>query len=239
MLLLLALLQSPGPTVGDTVWLEQTIRAPEGATLRAQPLEATTEWEPLAPPEVILRDGSAVIRHPVVFWRTGSHTVLLPGPIAIRPDGWSDTLTAARAVVEIRSILPEARRDTLGPRAAAAPLPVAMRSPIPVVVLVGLTALLLLPAHWLWRRRGSPGDTHEPLPPARPSPEQLDAWLAQGETAAALQGWAALLRQGSGDPGELEPLLRELEAARYGRNGRGATDDLVARARAGVRGDAA
>src|SRR3989449_749875 len=47
----------PGPTVGDTIWVERAIVVPAGWQVRAGKLDATEAVEPLADPAVLRRAG--------------------------------------------------------------------------------------------------------------------------------------------------------------------------------------
>ncbi len=215
---LLLAAQSGGATVGDTVWITHTVAVPAGVSVRPRPIAATPEVEPLGPPEVVLRDQAAVLRYPVVAWRTGRHTVGIPGPILVRDDGWSDTLAAARAQLEIRSVLPAlpaGARDTLAPRPPAPTVPAGTRSWLPAAVLLAAAALGLLPLHRWWRRRGTP--TPRPDPARRhPEVDQLARWLAAGEVRAARDGGRALVLATLPEGPARDGLLARIETGRFG-----------------------
>lgn len=225
LLLTLALLQSPeGPTVGDTVWIERSVRLPGGATLRPRPIESSELLDPLAPPTVLLRGPDVVVRYPVVFWRPGDHRVTLPGPIAVRPDGWSDTLSASEVRVVIGSVLPNGVPDSIPPEPAAALVERLERSPQPVLVLLLLAGLALLPLHRWWHRRGPPMAMAPSVPPVGPAP-RLDQWLAAGESRAVLDEWRVRVRRLAASP-ERDALIVELDGARYGSEDPGLTARL-------------
>jgi len=225
--------QGPGasaPTVGDTVWIERAVNVPAGISVRPRPIASSELLDPLAAPHVVLRENDQVIRYPVVFWRAGSHSVDIPGPILVRPDGWSDTLRSAVARVEVASLLPDQPRDSIPPRPAEAAVTLADRSVIPVAVLLLLGALVLLPVYlWWWRRGPAP----EPAAgvAARPTPETLDGWLQAGEIRAALEGWSQLLRARKPESSERDALLAQLAGARYGPLDPGLAGLLADRAR--------
>src|SRR3989449_4433902 len=61
----------PGPTVGDTIWVERAIVVPAGWQVRAGKLDATEAVEPLADPAVLRRAGGWVVRYAVVAWKPG------------------------------------------------------------------------------------------------------------------------------------------------------------------------
>ena len=215
LLVALALAQVPErPTVGDTVWIERKVRLPAGATIRPRPIESSDLLDPLAAPVVVLRGGEVVLRYPIVFWRPGSHRVELPGPIAVRPDGWSDTLPVSEARVEIGSVLPRGEPDSIPPEPAAALIERLEQSPQPVLLLLLVAGLGLLPLHRWWKRRGPrvaspPGDAGVSVA------QRLDRWLAAGESRAVLDQWRARLRALPDSP-ERAGLLARLDAARFG-----------------------
>lgn len=217
MMLLLAfvLLQSPdGPTVGDTVWIERAVRLPAGATLRPRPIESSELLDPLAPPTVVLRGADVVVRYPVVFWRPGDHQVTIPGPIAVRPDGWSDTLAASRAQVVVASVLPNTVPDSIPPEPPAELVVRLERSTQPVLVLLLLAGLALVPLHRWWRRRGPVVARPPETVPAAPA-DRLEMWLAAGEYRAVLDEWRMRVRQLAASP-ERDELVAALDDARYG-----------------------
>ncbi len=215
LLLLLAPRQAPqGPTVGDTVWIERSVRLPAGATIRPRPIEPSALLDPLAAPVVVLRGDEIVLRYPLVFWRPGAHRVELPGPIVVRPDGWSDTLPASVARVEIGSVLPPGELDSIPPEPAAALIERLERSPQPSLWLVLVAGLGLLPLHRWWKRRG-PRVLTPPGDPGVPMVQRLERWLAAGESRAVLDEWRARIRALPDSP-ERVGLLARLDAARYG-----------------------
>lgn len=231
-IVLIALLVPQSPTVGDTIWLERSLSVPAGISVRPRPIAPSLLLDPLAPPRVVLRDQEAVIQYPIVIWRPGRHAVEIPGPILVRPDGWSDTLAAVTRLVDVASVLPAGRPpDSLAPRPAEEPISRRERSPLPTLVLLAGAGVILLPVHLWWRRRGAAPD---PLPPPAPAlePETLDRWLTMGETRAALEGWSALLRSASGASGERDRILARLEEARYGPTAEHDVPEVIGEARA-------
>jgi len=215
-LLLLVALQAAGPPqVGDTVWIDREIRAEAGSLLRPLPWDPGEVATLLAPPEARVQPGGWLLRYPVAFWRAGTHRLLVPGPLVIRPDGGTDTLPPRTVEVEVASLLPRGRADTLPPEPAAELLPSGERTPQPVLVLLGLVAVAVAPLHWWWRRRG-------PRRPAgRPSrsgvlasPAQLAEWAAAGELRLAADGWIARLEEGPSSP-DRAALLIALRQARF------------------------
>ena len=219
MLLAILLLAQAGdtPAVGDTVWLRRVLTVAGGMNVRPRPIASTAVVEPLGPPEVASSGRDITIRYPVVFWRPGVHRVEMPAVIVVRNDGFSDTLAAVIANVEIRSVLPAgARRDSLQPAPPAEAVARSTPSPIPLTLLVVLAAMGLLPLHWWWRKRGPPAARIPLAASPGPGPEQIAAWVDSGELHAAADAYAYLLRErASSDPG-VEDLRARLSTARYG-----------------------
>ena len=216
------MLQGTAPSVGDTVWLSRTVKVPAGYAVRA------TDWEPADPIEllargqVVMTGDSARITYPVVLWRPGQHTIDLPGPLLLGPGGTVDSLAASRVNVEIRSVLPRVPQDsTLEPQPRAALVTRRVVSPAPVLGLWLVAAILLLPLHLWWRRRGKPARSI--APPLRPEAlmAPLARWADAGEYRAVANVAAARLRAAleqrvaSAHPGlDTERVLAEIAAAR-------------------------
>lgn len=216
------LLQATAPSVGDTVWLGRTVRVPAGYAVRA------TDWEPADPIEllgrgrVVMTGDSARISYPVVLWRPGRHTIELPGPLLLGPGGTVDSLGPARVSVEVRSVLPPASPDSsLAPQPRAGLVSRTVVSLAPLALLWLLAAVLLLPLHLWWRRRGKPVRTA----PAALRPDTLDVplarWADAGEYRAVANVAAARLRGAveqrvaSAHSGlDTERVLAEIAAAR-------------------------
>lgn len=233
LVLLLALQAQAGPLVGDTVWLEREVEAPTGSLIRPLPWEPGEDAQVLGPPEAVARPGGWTLRYPVAFWRTGTHRVVVPGPLLVRPDGSTDSLPGRAMTVLIGSVLPAGRADTIAPRPAAGLVTTATRSPLPALALPLLAALLLAPLHWWWRRRGpapvARGSTTGPV--VLPVPAQLEAWAAQGELRLAADGWIARLESAPASP-ERDQLLAGLRAARFDAADQGALAALCREAAA-------
>lgn len=215
--LLLTLLQAATvPLVGDTVWIERTVNAPEGSLLRPLPWDPGEDMALLGMPQAIARPGGWTLRYPLVIWRPGTHRLTVPGPLVIRPDGATDSLPPQASTVVIGSILPAGRADTVAPRPAVGLVPSGSRSVLPAGMLTALALLLLAPLHWWWRRRGPPvpasTGTRAEL---AVDPDQLRAWASAGEVRAAAAGWIAILE--GAPPGEArDDLLGRLHEARFG-----------------------
>lgn len=215
-LLLLALLQAGAPRVGDTVWVERDVAAPAGSVLRPLPVEPDDEVLLLGPPQVEARPGGWRLRYPLAIWRAGTRRITVPGPLVIRPDGTTDTLSPQVEVVTIASVLPPGRRDTLAPRPAAGVVATGSRTPQPVLVLLVLAGILLAPLHWWWRRTGPrPVRPVAPAtPPVLPSREMLASWGRAGEWRAAADGWIAWLEMSVPTP-DRDRVLLALRRARF------------------------
>ena len=226
MLALLLLMQSAGPTVGDTLWVTQEVQIPRGMSVRPRPVTATQAFEPLGPPEVVAQERQVTIRYPLVMWQPGRHTVELPGAILVRADGWSDTLPPAVATIDVRSVLPGPPSDTIPPKPPQEPVPRTTPALLPVLVLALLAGLLLVPLHWWWRKRGRGLRPEKRASAHRPQssglePAVLTGWSDAGELRMAAEGWAGYLSQRllvRDDP-ELARLVARLRAARFSPNG--------------------
>jgi hypothetical protein len=214
------LLQAGGPTVGDTVWLTRTVALPSGHVVRAADWDPADPIEVLGRPRVIVTGDSAEISYPVVIWSPGQHTIEVPGPLLLGPGGTVDSLAGERVRLEVRSVLPAARRDSvLRPQPRAALVPRREVSLVPLAVLWTAALVLLIPIHLWWRRRGKPqrvAAVSEPVPDP-----PLDRWADAGEYRAVANVSAARLRAAlaqrvaAAHPGlDTERVLAELAAAR-------------------------
>lgn len=239
------LLQAPAPprapTVGDTIWVARTVAVPAGATVRPADWSAPDAVERLGPPRVTLRGDSATIAYPIVAWRAGQLTLEVPGPLLLRADGAVDSVAPAPVELGVASVLPPVPGDsTLAPQPRAEFVPRPATSPVPLLILLGVAALLLVPLHWWWRRRGHPRP--RPALPTAPADPPLERWADAGESRAVASAAAARLRavlaarmreahQGLDTEdllravarrtdwplAELGDLLRALDEARFGR----------------------
>jgi hypothetical protein len=238
------LLQTPAPTVGDTIWLSRTVAVRTGYVVRA------SEWEPADPVElrgrarVVITGDSAEISYPIVVWRPGQHLVEVPGPLLLGAGGLVDSLPSQRVQLLVRSVLPPTAGDTLPPPQPRASLvPRQQLSIVPLVLLWSIALVALLPLHLWWRRRGKPMPPLAPLPNLPEPP--IARWADDGEYRAVANVAAARLRSAiaqqvaAAHPGldterllaelaavrpdwpleELERLLRALDDARFGASG--------------------
>ena len=224
-LVLLPLLQGGPTTVGDTVFVERSLGNVGGALVRPQTWQMGPVGRELGPAEVRWDERGAVVRYAVVIWYPGDHQLTIPGPVLIRRDGRSDTLSASTARVRIQSVLPGNRkRSTLEPRPAVQAVPLAAETPLYALILLGLTGLGLGLTAYRWRRRGK-APARKPPRVAAPTPELLARWVAEGEFRAALNAWGSILgrrlqaTRDQGDSSELTRLLAEIEQSGYARDG--------------------
>jgi hypothetical protein len=214
------LLQGGGrPTVGDTIWLSRSIAVPPGYVVRAADWSPADPIELLGRPHIIPHGDSAQIVYPVVVWQPGTQLVEVPGPLLLGPGGTVDSLSGQQLRLEVTSVLPRARPDSLAPQPAASTVDIEAVSPLPLLILWVFSLALLAPLHFWWRRRGKP----IPVTTARaPVPEPpLDRWADDGEYRAVANIAAARLRSAvaqrvlAAHAGlDTERLLSELAAVR-------------------------
>lgn len=212
----LLLLQAPAPTVGDTVWVRHAVRLPAGYTARALDWSGNDTVQLLGPPLLRVRGDSAVVRYPVVAWRPGHWTVLVPAPVLISPAGGADSLPPLPVTITVASVLPDRPPGTLTPAPAAEPVARATVSVRPLLGFAGGAIILLLPLHWWWRRRGKPIPEPAAGPPAS---VPVDRWAGAGETRTVLALAAARAREAlARDPdatAAARALLAEADQVRF------------------------
>ena len=240
-------IQREGATVGDTIWISRTVDLPPGRSVRAAEWEAEDPFELLGPPRVTVGEGSAEIAYPVAVWRTGGHTVEVPGPLLLAPDGDVDSLAGQTVTVQVASVLPRPATDTaLRPQPPADFVPQPATTPWPVVTFLILAIAVLAPIHWWWRRRGKPMRTPARTETAGLARPPLERWAKSGESRAVAAAATARLRHALAArlPGaltsldteavldhmtrqrpdwpvaELSEVLRQLEQARFGTGAR-------------------
>jgi hypothetical protein len=214
------LLQGPGPTVGDTVWLTRTVAVPPGFVVRAADWDAADSIEVLGRAHIVLAGDSAQIMYPVVVWHPGQQVIEMPGPLLLGPGGSVDSLRGQPVRLEVRSVLPRAAPDSaIAPQPRAAIVPIGTESPVPLVLLWTLCLALLLPLQIWWRRRGKP--TRASLPVPSPIDPPLNRWADAGEYRAVANISAVRLRSAvaqrvtAAHSGlDTERLLSELAAVR-------------------------
>lgn len=186
--------QTPAPTVGDTIWIARTVAVPSGATLRPADWDAPDPIERLGPPRVTPHGDSADVAYPIVVWRAGPLTVDVPGPLLFGGAGRIDSLPPAPVTLRIASVLPVVPADsTLAPQPRADFVPRTSTSLLPVLLLLAVSALLLAPLHWWWRRRGRPRPRPR-LPLSGGELPPLERWADAGETRAVASVATSRLR---------------------------------------------
>ncbi|HEU4697980.1 MAG TPA: hypothetical protein VFS40_02280 [Gemmatimonadales bacterium] len=212
LLLQVPAVQRRPPTVGDTLWLTRALVVPPGRTVRAAEWQLggggagagaggnaaggadTSAVELLGKPQVVVRGDSAFVRYPAVAWRPGRHTLTVPGPLLLAASGDVDSLAPASLTIEVTSVLPAAVPDSQIPlQPPAGIVPRLERSPLPLLVLLGLAAVLLAPIWWWWRRRGRA--TAVPPAIATPATVPVARWEEAGEYHAIAAAAAGRLRR--------------------------------------------
>jgi len=219
------LLLQAAATVGDTVYVTRVIPDAGGAVVRPQQWSLGSLALQLGPAE-LRRDGRGTeVRYALVFWYPGDHLVTMPGPVLVRRDGRSDTLAVSTARIRIESVLPgNRRRSSLEPKPAVEAVPLAAETPLPAVILVGVTAAGLGIAGFRWRRRGRLAPRPAPAAPD-PPPETLARWAAAGEHRAALDAWGRILSRrlaltrDARETSELERLLDDIDLGVFASHG--------------------
>jgi hypothetical protein len=187
--------QRAAPTVGDTIWVTRTVELPPGRTLRAADWEVADPVELLGPARVTVRGGSADVAYPLAVWRAGFHTVEMPGPLLLSPDGGVDSLRPEAFTLQVASVLPRAATDTsLRPQPRADFVPRTATTPVPLLLLLLLALLVLVPLHWWWRRRGQPGSKPTTAEMGGPAKPPLERWADAGESRAVAAAATSRLR---------------------------------------------
>jgi hypothetical protein len=213
--LVASLLQGAAPTVGDTVWLSRTVAVPVGSVVRAADWDPADPIELLGRPTVVVAGDSATISYPVVVWQPGPQVIDLPGPLLLGAGGTVDSLHSQQVRLEIRSVLPPSPTDSsISPQPRADIVRLQSVTPVPLLILWGLSLALLVPLHLWWSRRGKPIPSSEP-PVAIPDPP-LNRWADAGEYISAIRLRSAVAnRVAAAHSGlDTERLLSELAAVR-------------------------
>lgn len=192
--LLVALQQQPAPTVGDTVWVARSLRAPAGSVVRAAPWpdDAAADVQSLGAATVSRRGDSVEIRYPLVAWTPGEHPVEIPGPTILGPGALIDSLGPQPVTLFIASVLP----DTVDPDSTAPRPPdgTVGRSEVAWLPLLEFAALAaaLVAAVLLFGRRDA--KVTAPAPAAPIPPPDVMRWAQEGEVRVALAAAQAQLR---------------------------------------------
>jgi hypothetical protein len=194
MILMLLALQGT-PTVGDTVWVSRTVALPAGWSARAPAWDPGGVVELLGRAVVEVLGDSVRVRYPLVVWQPGSHVVEVPGPVLLSPRGEVDSVRLSRVTITVASVLPAVPPDSvLQPQPPTGIIPRPVTSIVPLLILWGVAALLMLPLHWWWRRRGTPappGDRPEPTASGPP----VARWAAAGEFRAVAAAGMLTLKE--------------------------------------------
>jgi hypothetical protein len=187
--------QSAAPTVGDTIWVTRTVELPPGRTLRAADWEVADPVELLGPARVTIRGGSADVAYPLAVWRAGFHTVEMPGPVLLAPDGGVDSLRPEAFTLRVASVLPSPATDTsLRPQPRAEFVSRPATTPVPLLLLLILALMVLAPLHWWWRRRGRPAGRPAGTDMGGPAKPPLERWADAGESRAVAAAATSRLR---------------------------------------------
>ena len=220
MIALLLAAQAMLPSVGDTIWIRRTVPAPAGWTIRAPDWGADETIEQLGRAHIVRRGDSAEVAWPLVAWVPGEHLATIPGPVLVQPNGLEDSLPAAPVTIVVRSVLPSVPSDSsLKPQPVAPVVPTTERSLIPLVLALGLAALVLAPLHWWWQRRGPTLPVE--IPSAPPAEPPVSRWVEAGERRVVLDAAAERLRramtsrQSDAALAEAETALGSIENARF------------------------
>jgi hypothetical protein len=188
-------IQGGVPTVGDTIWVTRNVDLPPGRSLRAAEWEVADPIELLGPPRIVLRGGSADVSYPLAVWRAGFHTVQVPGPLLLSPDGGVDSLRTEVVTLHVASVLPRAATDTsLRPQPRADFVPRPATTPFPLILLLVLAIALLAPIHWWWRGRGRPARKPSAAEMDGPAKPPLERWADAGESRAVAAAATSRLR---------------------------------------------
>jgi len=192
---LLLLLQGPGPTVGDTIWVTRTVPLPKGAEVRPADWQLEGDAMLLGRPQVETGAGEATVRYPVVAWTTGAHTFDVPGPIVVLADGRTDSLPGQSVSVTVASVLPaDLKPDDAPVQDEAGLLRETVTTPVPLLVILGAAFILFLPFAWWWRRRRPPR-TGAPAVTGAAVAIPSQVWSEEGEPRAVAAAAAQALRE--------------------------------------------
>jgi hypothetical protein len=183
MAVLLVLAQAVAPTVGDTIWVERVVPLPPGHLARLTDWQLEGDVEMLGEPVLSHEGNTVVVRFPLVAWRPGTHTVEVPGPELVGPDGRTVPVPTEARVLEVASVLPEGPAEEIPIREPAGIVGRPVASWMPVVMMLLVAGLLVAPAWWWWSRRGP---TAADADPAEPVPIPVADWARAGEQRVVL-----------------------------------------------------
>lgn len=171
------------PTVGDTIWVRRAVALPPRYGARATDWQLSGDVELLGRPQLTLTSDSVVVRYPLVAWVPGTHTVAVPAPFLLGPDGSLDSLPPLSATFTIASVLPDRPVASLRPQPPAGLVTRGTVSLLPPLLIGLLAVALVAPVQWWWRRRGRP---IPPSPPPEPASVPVARWAEAGETRSVL-----------------------------------------------------
>ncbi len=191
---LLLLLQAGFPTVGDTIWVRRTVAPPPGRAVRPAEWAPTDEVELLGRPRVTLRGDSVEVAYPLTLWAPGPHVVQVPGPLLVGADGHLDSLPPMATTLTAASVLPGGPHDSLKPQPPTATVATHEHRLAPLLALWALAAIVLVPAHLWWRRRGRP-PVVAPVGPASPPELPVVRWAEAGEARTVVGATVERLRE--------------------------------------------
>ena len=209
-LVCLALLQAAAPTVGDTVWIEATVSLPPGNLVRLPVWEPSGDVELLGTPRIIVDADSVTVRYPMVVWRPGGHSLVIPGPEFIAPDGTVSSGPARSVTVEVASVLPDEPPEEVPIKAESGIVQRPVTSWIPLAVMLLSVMVLAVPLWWWWLRRG-PTPIRQPVEPGM-AELPIEQWSAAGEHRAVLAAASDTLRRALTDHLAQVPESGDVEA---------------------------
>jgi hypothetical protein len=135
------------------------------------------------------------VAYPLAVWRAGFHTVEMPGPVLLAPDGGVDSLRPEAFTLRVASVLPSPATDTsLRPQPRAEFVSRPATTPVPLLLLLILALMVLAPLHWWWRRRGRPAGRPAGTDMGGPAKPPLERWADAGESRAVAAAATSRLR---------------------------------------------
>ncbi len=250
----LSLMQAPVATVGDTIWVERVVAIAPRYLAQLPEWELEGDVELLGTPLLRRHGDSISLAFPLVAWRPGTHTLSVPGPRLIAPDGQVEEVPVSPRIITVGTVLPDTPKDSLPIRPEAGVIRRPTVSWLPMVLLLVVVAMIMAPSWWLWLRRGR-APPSEP-PGAAPDPP-LDRWIDAGERRTVLAAATGAVRDAlatrlpevhvrleteaciaalveaetTWDTGAVAELLQELDRARFAPEGSEDVLDLYHRAR--------
>lgn len=253
---ILAAIQASAPTVGDTIWVENTARLPAGYIARQAEWDLEGDVELLGEPVISVDGATVTIKYPVVAWKPGTHTVQVPGLELIGPDGAVEPTSGRVLTIEVASILPDEPHEEIAIRDQAGIVGRPVVSLIPLAVLLLFSAFLLSILWWWWLRKSKARTRPQEIEHILDPP--IERWAEAGEHRAVLAAASDSVRQAISrvlpepvavpdtaawveavrncesadwDRAEVIALLRDIDLARFKPEGPEAVVELYHRAR--------